>query len=111
MAIIRAEFMSLGSAQKIAQVAAKQLIDYKYTFPTVGKVERVLVKRTQPYRNARIITVIQGLYFDGGVNSVAHRFSSHFPMSPGPDGVRKREISIPMVALVATAVSISYFNQ
>lgn len=102
MAITRVEFLSLGSALKVAEVVGKQLRDYRYTFPTSATG---MLKRTQPYRNSRIITVIQELYFSGGVNSVAHRFGSHFPMSHGTDGVRKREISIPMVALVATAVS------
>lgn len=37
-AIIRTDFLALGSAQKIAQVVEKQLLDYKYTFPTVGNV-------------------------------------------------------------------------
>ena len=37
-AIIRTDFLALGSAQKIAQVVEKQLLDYKYTFPAVGNV-------------------------------------------------------------------------
>ena len=81
----------------------------------------------RPYRNTRIIAVIKESYFGPGTGSYAYRFEeyvrfffffdgtglvlnllySHFPTSMGDDGVLKREVPIPMVALVATAVSTS----
>lgn len=67
--------------------------------------ENVLVRRSQPYRNARIISVIRDLYFTGGVTSFAKRFERFFPTFEGYDGVLVRMVPVPMVALVATAVS------
>lgn len=64
--------------------------------------------RTRPYRNDRIITVIRNLYFVGGVRSFASRFGSRFPMHEEVNGVTTREVPVPMVALVATAVCQSY---
>ena len=60
--------------------------------------------RTRPYRNIRILTVIRDLYFLGGPMSFACRFGSLFPRHQSEDGSMKREVPIPMVALVATAV-------
>jgi hypothetical protein len=65
------------------------------------------VKRSLPYRNDRIITVIRDLYFSGGTASFANRFKDLFPIHHGDDGKLRREVPIPMVALVATAVSHS----
>jgi len=42
--------------------------------------------------------------------SFAHRFRSEFPIHQGNDGVVRREVPIAMVALVATAVSVTYIN-
>ena len=63
------------------------------------------VRRSQPYRNDRIIAVIRDLYFSGGSTSFAARFEHLFPTYQGANGVVNREVPIPMVALVATAVS------
>jgi hypothetical protein len=62
--------------------------------------------RTRPYRNKRIISIIHNLYFVGGPSSFAHRFRRQFPKHVAEDGNMTREVPIPMVALVATAVSL-----
>jgi hypothetical protein len=64
------------------------------------------VKRTLPYRNDRIIAVIHDLYFTGFPTSFATKYADRFPLHHGDDGVARREVPIPMVALVATAVNI-----
>jgi hypothetical protein len=61
--------------------------------------------RMRPYRNDRIITIIRDLYFSGGSKSFAARFESCFTEFEERDGTTSREVPIPMVALVATAVS------
>ena len=63
-------------------------------------------RRTVPYRNLRIITAIRKLYFIGGPRSFAGRFEYIFPSNQGLDGVVACEVPVPMVALVATAVSL-----
>ena len=60
--------------------------------------------RTRPYRNERIISVIRDLYFTGGVASFASQFASLLPTHTSLNGENLREVPIPMVALVATAV-------
>lgn len=60
--------------------------------------------RTRPYRNDRIIAATRELYFTGR-SALASRFVDRFPVSEDGNGVSKREVPIPMVALVATAVS------
>ena len=64
-----------------------------------------LVMHSRPYRNERIIAAIQDLYFTGGSNTFARRFVYLFPIYEGGKGEISREVPIPMVALVATAVS------
>jgi len=64
--------------------------------------------RTRPYRNLRIIKVICEMFFTGGMSSFANRFRDDFPSHLGNDGVEVREVPMAMVALVATAVSVSY---
>ena len=62
--------------------------------------------RSRPYQNNRIISMLQMLYFTGGANSFARRFQYLFltyELREGAD--MKPEVPIPMVALVATAVS------
>jgi hypothetical protein len=61
--------------------------------------------RSRPYRNDRIIKVIQDLYFAGGSMSFASRFHRLFPVFRGSDAISRHEVPIAMVALVATAVS------
>jgi len=80
-------------------------------FLQVGvSVDDRLLKRSQPYRNKRIINVIHSTYFTGGVSSFARRFDHLFPRHRDGQGVMKTEVPYAMVALVATAVSffISY---
>jgi hypothetical protein len=60
--------------------------------------------RTMPYLNNRIISVIRDLFFSGGIMSFARRFDTKFPTVQSLDG-ETREVSVAMVALVATAVS------
>jgi len=57
-----------------------------------------------PYRNDRIITVIRSLYFDGDRSFVEH-FRERLPLSHNNNGSMSYEVPMPMVALVATAVS------
>jgi len=61
--------------------------------------------RTRPYRNPRIIRVIQDIYFAGGNDSFAYQHRVHFPMSENAEGVMVHEVPVAMVALAATAVS------
>ena len=66
---------------------------------------------SRPYRNDRIIKIIQDIYFGGGSKLFAARFDRHFPRFEERDGTMSREVPIPMVALVATAVSSDiYFS-
>lgn len=64
--------------------------------------------RTKPYRNERIVTVIRNLFFAGGSSSYAHRYDYRFPRYRSNDGVVVREVPVPMLALVATAVSVTH---
>ena len=67
-----------------------------------------LVRRTRPYRNKRIILVIRDLFFTGGDTSFASCFGHLFPVHQDRDCVLVREVPVPMVALVSTAVSQSF---
>ena len=124
--LLQIVFLSVGSVPTIAQIVARQLSRYNYTFPTTSNVSspfffdpwlisvqgnhlHVVSNRSKPYRNSRIITVIRDLCFIGGTNSFAHRFHSRFPTFQGDDGRVVHEVPIAMVALVATAVSAIYF--
>jgi len=69
-----------------------------------------LLKRSQPYRNQRIINVIRDMYFTGGVSSFATRFAHLFPRHRDSQGVITTEVPQPMVALVATAVCSFLFE-
>ena len=60
---------------------------------------------TKLYRNPQIVVAIHSLFFRG-VNSFANCFRDIFPLNTGPDGVMACEVPIPMVALVATVVSL-----
>ena len=48
------------------------------------------------------------MFFIGGSTSFASRFHDRFPTSQDRDGIARREVPIPMVALVATAVSLLF---
>lgn len=69
-----------------------------------GSSGKRLLKRSQPYRNERIINVIRDMYFTGGVSSFAMRFDRFFPRYRDSQGVVRIEVPEAMVALVATAV-------
>ena len=45
----------------------------------------------------------------GGKSAFAIRYHSQFPVHQGNDGVVLREVPAPMVALVATAVSVTHY--
>ena len=66
-----------------------------------------LLRRTHPFRNERITTIIGELYFQGGASSFAAWFSHLFPRYEGVDGITRHEVPKPMVAFVGTAVSPS----
>jgi len=104
--IIQAEFLAIGSAEAVSQLAQKQLADYNYTFPKAANNNplKYLPMRTRPYRNIRIANVIRDLFFLGGNSSFATRFRDDFPIHQGSNGVVAREVPIAMVALVATAL-------
>jgi hypothetical protein len=61
--------------------------------------------RSRPYRNDRIIAVIRDVFFTGGVKSFARQFQYLFPTWESREGEKSYEVPVPMVALVATAVS------
>jgi hypothetical protein len=61
--------------------------------------------RSRPYRNDRLIAVIRDMYFSGGAMSFARKFRYLFPTYENREGQVSYEVPIPMVALVATAVS------
>ncbi|KAH9016037.1 hypothetical protein EDB85DRAFT_2023050 [Lactarius pseudohatsudake] len=94
----------MASAHDIAQVVERQLSAYTYTFPCVLRTNG-MVRRSQPYRNDRIIAVVRDVYFTGGGTSFGAQFKHLFPTYQGADGKVNREVPISMVALVATAVS------
>ena len=59
-----------------------------------------------PYQNDWIISALRNLYFSGGMNSFAQRFMYLFLTDELREGGDiKQEVPIPMVALVAMAVS------
>ncbi|KAF8269012.1 hypothetical protein EI94DRAFT_1726289 [Lactarius quietus] len=69
-----------------------------------------MVKRSQPYRNERIIAVIRDLYFNGGPMSFVTRFGHLFPVQFADNGCPRREVPVPMVALVATALYATLYE-
>jgi Domain of unknown function (DUF6532) len=66
--------------------------------------------RTRPYRNSRIISVLQEVYFTG-TSSFARRHEVLFPTYYNGEGITTRQVPIPMVALVATAVSDNCYRR
>lgn len=123
-AVFMPTLLAHGSATQIAEVVRKQLSIYTYMFPLgPGVSQRIsiihdcdltssqslgargIVRRSRPYRNDRIITVLHDLYFTGGSRSFASQYEHLFPTHKGDDGKECREVPIAMVSLVATAVS------
>ena len=62
--------------------------------------------RLRPYRNGRIISAIRAVYFSGAA-SYASQFQ-HLFATYNYKGEMKRQVPVPMIALVATAVRIFY---
>ena len=125
MALVWADFLAVCSAPTIAEAVARQLGRYTYTFPMGLNVStdflgnlcltpiqndpiRALLMHTRPYWNIRIIGVIQDLYFMGGNNSFAHWYRACFLTFENEQGV-VQEVPLVMVAMVATAVSASFY--
>ncbi|KAH9069672.1 hypothetical protein EDB83DRAFT_2314067 [Lactarius deliciosus] len=107
------QIYTFGDATEIARRIQKQLINYNYTFPfamIVGTLPEGLPRRTRPYQNDRIISIIRDLYFTGGSSSLATRFEDQFPTHQGPDGDFNQEVPISMVALVATALYATLYE-
>ncbi|KAH9160038.1 hypothetical protein EDB89DRAFT_1915254 [Lactarius sanguifluus] len=61
-------------------------------------------QRTHPYHNECIIAVIRELFFTGRQKSFSSHFDHLFPVHQRLDGTSSREVPVPMVALVATAM-------
>ncbi|KAH9033901.1 hypothetical protein EDB85DRAFT_2144685 [Lactarius pseudohatsudake] len=101
-----------GSAAEISRLIRKQLSGYNYIF--LGAPGNMgitgLVRTSHPYRNPRIIAVIRDLYFTGGSTSFVSRFHHLFPTYQGENGVVSREVPMPMVALVATALYATLYE-
>jgi hypothetical protein len=103
------------SPAAIAHSVQQQLSKYAYIFPSVcfslsisfklmfGQ-NNPLAMPQRPYRNSRVIDIIQDLYFTG-TNSLATQLVALFPESQDSSGATRHEVPITMVALVATAVS------
>ncbi|KAH8980473.1 hypothetical protein EDB92DRAFT_1953940 [Lactarius akahatsu] len=106
--IVLAEYTSKVPAD-IIQSVDWQLSGYNYVHPKgpKGLGSNRLIMRSQPYRNSRIILVIHDLFFTGGNGSFRARYDHLFPGNTGNDGQVVREVPIPMVALVATALYAS----
>ncbi|KAH9038003.1 hypothetical protein EDB83DRAFT_2318530 [Lactarius deliciosus] len=107
------QIYTFGNATEITRRIQKQLINYNYTFPfamIVGTLPEGLPRRTRPYRNDHIISIIRDLYFTGGSSSLATRFEDQFPTHQGPDGDFNQEVPISMVALVVTALYATLYE-
>ncbi|KAI9431989.1 hypothetical protein H4582DRAFT_2084278 [Lactarius indigo] len=111
-AVSMAPIIATGSAAEISRLIRKQLSCYNYIF--LGAPGNMgitgLVRTSHPYRNPRIIAVIRDLYFTGGSTSFVARFHHLFPTYQGEDGVVSREVPMPMVALVATALYATLYE-
>ncbi|KAH8979695.1 hypothetical protein EDB83DRAFT_2327068 [Lactarius deliciosus] len=111
-AVSVAPIIAIGSVTDISRLIRKQLSNYTYIFPGAPGNMGItgLVRTSLPYRNARIITVIRDLYFTGGSTSFVSRFHHLFTSHRGEDGVEHREVPMPMVALVATALYATLYE-
>ncbi|KAH9067000.1 hypothetical protein EDB83DRAFT_2314982 [Lactarius deliciosus] len=111
-AVSVAPIIAIGSVTDISRLIQKQLSNYTYIFPGAPGNMGItgLVRTSLPYRNARIITVIRDLYFTGGSTSFVSRFHHLFTSHRGEDGVEHREVPMPMVALVATALYATLYE-
>ncbi|KAH9055287.1 hypothetical protein EDB87DRAFT_1688403 [Lactarius vividus] len=111
-AICVPEIYAIGPQTEITRIIRGQLSNYNYTFPyaIIGIAPDGIPRRTRPYRNGRIISVIRDLYFTGGGSSLATRFEDHFPTHQAPNGDIVQEVPISMVTLVATALYATLFE-
>jgi len=91
--MIHPSLILLGLETTVAAVVERQLADYRYTFPLTqvsfhfsalhnskfcqGDPLKAVPRRTRPYRNPRIISVIKELYFGPGTSSYAYRFEEY----------------------------------
>ncbi|KAN0109460.1 hypothetical protein V8E52_009254 [Russula decolorans] len=112
-AMVAAEYMALDPLINIADLVAKEMENYNYIYP-VSRFGRSmkdrLLRRSQPYRNERIINVIHNMYFTGGVSSFARRFNNMFVRFRDDQGAMIPVVPDAMVALVATAVYSAVFD-
>lgn len=97
-------FLAFGLPSDITGYVRDQLSNYKYTFPGAGMPGNLPVRRSQPYRNAHIITIIRDMYFTGGAASFARCFQYLFPTYESSQAETSYKVPVPMVALVATAL-------
>ncbi|KAH9033539.1 hypothetical protein EDB85DRAFT_1890212 [Lactarius pseudohatsudake] len=106
------QIYAFGAPTEIAWRIQKQLTSYDYTFPfaMIGTLPEGIPRRTWPYRNDRIISVIRDLYFAGGISSLATRFEDQFPTYQDSNGDVCQEVPISMVALVATALYATLYE-
>ncbi|KAH9043552.1 hypothetical protein EDB83DRAFT_2318036 [Lactarius deliciosus] len=104
--------LGLPTRTQISRYIQDQLSNYNYTFPgrPRGPGQGVLVRRTKPYRNMRIIDAVCNSFFSGGNSSFATRFKYLFPSSETHDLVTVYEVPIPMLALVATALYAALYE-
>ncbi|KAH8979572.1 hypothetical protein EDB86DRAFT_3248312 [Lactarius hatsudake] len=100
--------VGLPTRTQIARHIQDQLSNYNYTFPGIprGPSQGVLVKHSKLYRNMWIVDAICSSFFSGGNSSFTTHFKYLFPSSETHDLVMVYEVSIPMVALAATAVGL-----
>ncbi|KAN0131759.1 hypothetical protein V8E53_010410 [Lactarius tabidus] len=103
-------FLAMPSQMQITCYLQEQLSNYNYTFPGVrmNVGHGVLVMRSKPYRNSRIIDVIRDAFFRGSAPFTSH-FNYLFPTTETHDGTIP-EVPIPMVALVATALFATLYE-
>ncbi|KAF8260296.1 hypothetical protein EI94DRAFT_1811888 [Lactarius quietus] len=94
-AVSHATILGIGSVMEVARVIGNQLSHYTYTFPRVPPNFGAggLVKRSLPYRNEWII-------------AFGHLFPVHF----GDNGRPSREVPVPMVALIVTALYATLYE-
>ncbi len=102
-ALVQVEFLAIGTVSGIADSSIKQMLDYYYTYPIASNG---LLWHSKPYRNPHIVKVIQEVFFTE-VDAFAMHFDHLFLTYLGPNGEMRCKLPIPMVALVATAVSCS----
>ncbi len=95
--------MAIGTVSGIANSSIKQTLDYYYTYPVASNG---LLWCSKLYWNPRIVKVIQEVFFTG-VDAFATHFNHLFLTHLGPDRKMRHELPVPMVALVATAISCS----